>query len=104
MTVGRDFLTNAEDLISLADTVNIDKFFLVGVSGGSPHAFTIAAKYPERIRGILSLSGACDLGTAQIHEQLPCRCLQVLCNVTDGSVSQVAVPLPCAVTEGILNV
>ena len=68
MTVGRDFLTNAEDLISLADTVNIDKFFLVGVSGGSPHAFTIAAKYPERIRGILSLSGACDLGTAQNYE------------------------------------
>ena len=62
MTVGRDFDINTEDIITLVDTLEIEKFFLVGVSGGGPHALHLAATYPTKVRGILSLSGACDLG------------------------------------------
>ena len=67
MTVGRDLDNTATDLIELLDTLKVGKVFLVGVSGGGPHALTLAAKYPDRVQGILSLSSACELGQSATH-------------------------------------
>jgi pimeloyl-ACP methyl ester carboxylesterase len=39
----------AEDLNELADALVLDRFALIGVSGGGPHAMAAAASMPERI-------------------------------------------------------
>jgi pimeloyl-ACP methyl ester carboxylesterase len=39
----------AEDLNALADALVLDRFALIGVSGGGPHAMAAAASMPDRI-------------------------------------------------------
>jgi pimeloyl-ACP methyl ester carboxylesterase len=51
----RTLLSFADDMISLADALGVDCFFLVGVSGGSAYSLAAAHTYPERVRGVLLL-------------------------------------------------
>lgn len=43
----------ADAMISLLDSLNIEKVFLVAISGGGPTAIHMAAKYPTRIRKLV---------------------------------------------------
>lgn len=46
---GRRVADAAEDVRAIADELGIDKFAVVGRSGGGPHALAVAALLPERI-------------------------------------------------------
>jgi len=54
----RRFLDWPKDIVSLADALKLDKFAMVGHSGGSPHALACAYGVPERITGVAIIAGA----------------------------------------------
>lgn len=48
----------ADDVIRLADSLQIDKFTILGHSMGAKIAMTTACKYPDRIDGVCSVDAA----------------------------------------------
>jgi len=44
---------SADDVLAVADALNLDRFVLVGHSGGGAIAFAFAAQHPERVAGLL---------------------------------------------------
>ena len=53
---GRNVASAAEDVSALADALGIERFAVVGHSGGSPHALACAALLPERVLGVLAIA------------------------------------------------
>ena len=47
-----------QDLQQLVDHLEVQRFFVVGVSGGGPYALACAAKLGSRVFGVLLLSSA----------------------------------------------
>lgn len=62
---GRHFLDWPDDVVELADCLHLDRFAVVGVSGGGPYALACVYKIPERLTacGIVSGIGPLELGT-----------------------------------------
>jgi pimeloyl-ACP methyl ester carboxylesterase len=56
---GRRLIDWAEDIEALADTLQFDRFFLVGISGGGPYATACAHHLAERLNGFTLV---CPLG------------------------------------------
>ena len=55
----RTVLSVADDAIAVADALGWDRFSVLGVSGGGPHALAVAHRVPDRIRSLgLAVSGA----------------------------------------------
>ncbi len=54
---GRTVGSVAADAAALADALGLDRFGVVGHSGGGPHAIACAARQPARISGVVSLGG-----------------------------------------------
>ena len=52
----RTLLDWPEDVIELADSLGIDRFAVVGFSGGGPHAAACAYKIPERLTSVTLVS------------------------------------------------
>lgn len=63
---GRTFLDWPDDLVTLTNHLQIERFSVVGISGGAPYALACASKIPERLVscGIVSGMGPLELGTA----------------------------------------
>jgi pimeloyl-ACP methyl ester carboxylesterase len=55
----RSLVTWADDVAELADKLELDKFSVLGVSGGGPYALALAHRIPERIE---SVAVVCGLG------------------------------------------
>jgi pimeloyl-ACP methyl ester carboxylesterase len=53
----RNVALAAADVSSVADALGIDRFAVMGHSGGGPHALACAALLPGRVLGVLSVSG-----------------------------------------------
>lgn len=53
----RDVLDWTEDLALFADTLGIDTFRTVGLSGGGPYALAAAAAFPDRVEAVGVLGG-----------------------------------------------
>ena len=47
-----------QDLICLADSLGIDRFYVIGCSGGGPYAWSTLHHLGSRVLGLLTLSGA----------------------------------------------
>lgn len=47
----------AADVRSLADALGLERFSVVGVSGGGPYALACAARLPERVGGVAVVAG-----------------------------------------------
>lgn len=62
---GRHLLDWPDDVVELADSLHIDRFAVVGVSGGGPYALACAYKIPQRLTAcsIVSGLGPLELGT-----------------------------------------
>jgi pimeloyl-ACP methyl ester carboxylesterase len=54
---GRDVASAANDVAQLADALGVDRFAVMGASGGGPHALACAALLPERVTGVVCLAG-----------------------------------------------
>lgn len=54
---GRHFLDWPDDVLELADHLKIDRFAVVGFSGGGPYALACAYKIPERLTACGVVSG-----------------------------------------------
>jgi pimeloyl-ACP methyl ester carboxylesterase len=60
---GRNFISWADDVAELADALGIDRFSILGVSGGGPYAAACACKMPDRLDavGIICGMGPVDI-------------------------------------------
>jgi pimeloyl-ACP methyl ester carboxylesterase len=47
----------AADVATVADALNIDRFAVMGHSGGGPHALACGALLPERVLGVVGVAG-----------------------------------------------
>jgi pimeloyl-ACP methyl ester carboxylesterase len=54
---GRDIASAASDVASIADALEIDRFAVIGHSGGGPHALGCAALLPGRVVAAASVAG-----------------------------------------------
>jgi pimeloyl-ACP methyl ester carboxylesterase len=54
---GRCVADAAADVRALADALGVDRFAVMGSSGGGPHALACAALLGDRVTGVASLSG-----------------------------------------------
>lgn len=52
-----DVLGWTEDLALVADTLGVEDFHTIGLSGGGPYALAAAAAFPERVRSVAVLGG-----------------------------------------------
>jgi pimeloyl-ACP methyl ester carboxylesterase len=59
---GRDVASAAADVSSIADALGIDRFAVMGHSGGGSHALACGALLPERVLGVVSVSGLAPFG------------------------------------------
>ncbi len=53
---GRDVGSAAADVAQVADALKIDRFVVMGASGGGPHALACAALLPDRVIGAVALA------------------------------------------------
>jgi pimeloyl-ACP methyl ester carboxylesterase len=54
---GRDVASAVPDVAAIADAVGVDRFAVVGASGGGPHTLACAALLPDRVVGAVTLAG-----------------------------------------------
>ena len=59
---GRDVASAAADVASIADALGIDRFAVMGDSGGGPHALACAAVWPGRVLATVCMSGPAPFG------------------------------------------
>jgi pimeloyl-ACP methyl ester carboxylesterase len=59
----RSFIDWPEDVSDLADSLGIDRFSILGVSGGGPYAAACARKIPDRL---ISVGIVCGMGPVDI--------------------------------------
>lgn len=55
---GRSMADCAADVGAIADALGIEGFYVIGESGGAPHALACAALLPDRVRAVAALSGS----------------------------------------------
>ena len=58
----RDVASAADDVSRVADALGIDRFAVMGHSGGGSHALACGALLPERLLGVVSVSGMAPFG------------------------------------------
>lgn len=54
---GRSFADCVADVVALVDELEVEKFHVLGCSGGAPHALACAAMLPERVLSAAFVSG-----------------------------------------------
>lgn len=59
---GRDVAAAAADVVAIADQLGIERFAVMGHSGGAPHALACAALLPDRVVAAVSISGLAPYG------------------------------------------
>ncbi len=59
---GRTVGSAATDVAALADALGIDRFAVVGHSGGAPHALACAARLPDRVLAVVAMAGMAPWG------------------------------------------
>jgi pimeloyl-ACP methyl ester carboxylesterase len=59
---GRDVASAAADVERVADALGVDRYAVVGHSGGAPHALASAARSPGRVLGAVAIAGLAPFG------------------------------------------
>lgn len=60
---GRDVASGARDIAAVADSLGIDKFAVMGHSGGGPYALACGALLPHRIVAVVIVAGWAPFGS-----------------------------------------
>ncbi|QLQ37451.1 alpha/beta fold hydrolase [Micromonospora robiginosa] len=61
---GRDVASVASDVAAVADALGLDRFAVMGHSGGGPHALACGALLPERVVAVVVGAGLAPYGAA----------------------------------------
>ncbi|WP_262284643.1 alpha/beta fold hydrolase [Micromonospora sp. MA102] len=61
---GRDIASAAADVAAVADALGLDRFAVMGHSGGGPHALACAALRPDRVVAVVVGAGLAPYGAA----------------------------------------
>jgi pimeloyl-ACP methyl ester carboxylesterase len=61
---GRDLASAAADTAAVADALGLERFAVMGHSGGGTHALACAALLPDRVLGLVCVSGMAPFGAA----------------------------------------
>jgi len=64
----REILDWPDDVVELADKLRLDRFAVLGISGGGPYAATCAYKIPERLTATTIVSGMGPLVAPQMKD------------------------------------
>ncbi|DBB03957.1 TPA: hypothetical protein ACH3X1_013029 [Trebouxia sp. C0004] len=67
---GRSLQSFVKDLEELADHHQLQRFLLIGVSGGGPFTWAAARYAPRRVQGVLIFSGAGNIGILNREEKI----------------------------------
>ncbi|HEX5405605.1 MAG TPA: alpha/beta hydrolase [Pseudonocardiaceae bacterium] len=59
---GRNIASLADDVAAVADAFGVDKFAVLGASGGGPHALACGALLPERVVGVAAVASPAPYG------------------------------------------
>ncbi|MEU2233296.1 alpha/beta hydrolase [Streptomyces vietnamensis] len=59
---GRDVASAADDVGAVADALGIDRFAVMGHSGGGPHALACGALLPERVLAVVAVASLAPFG------------------------------------------
>jgi pimeloyl-ACP methyl ester carboxylesterase len=59
---GRDVAACAADIAAIAGRLGADRFYVVGASGGGPHALACAALLPDQVLACTTVAGAAPFG------------------------------------------
>ena len=62
----RDVASAAGDVARIADELGLDRFAVLGHSGGGPHALACGALLPDRVLAVVSISGLAPYGAANL--------------------------------------
>jgi pimeloyl-ACP methyl ester carboxylesterase len=68
---GRRYLDWPADVSELADNLGIQRFAVLGVSGGAPHVAAVAHEKPERVTGAAIVSGIAPLAGTDVGREFP---------------------------------
>ncbi|MFE7170745.1 alpha/beta fold hydrolase [Streptomyces sp. NPDC057616] len=60
----RDIASAAADVAAVADELGIQRFAVMGHSGGAPHALACAALLPDRVLAVAGMAGLAPFGAA----------------------------------------
>lgn len=63
---GRDVASAAADVACIADQLGIERFAVMGHSGGGPHALACAAGLPSRVLATVSVAGLAPYGVEEL--------------------------------------
>lgn len=66
----RTFIDWTKDTIALADHLNIEKFAILGYSGGAPYTLACALKIQERLTSAVIVSGAGQMNQPEVRNNL----------------------------------
>ena len=66
----RTFIDWTNDTIALADHLGIEKFAILGYSGGAPYTLACALKIPGRLSSAVIVSGAGQMNQAEVKNNL----------------------------------
>jgi pimeloyl-ACP methyl ester carboxylesterase len=67
----RRLLDWPDDVAQLADALHIERFAVIGLSGGGPHALACAYKMPERLTNVVIVSGIGPLDALRSYQGMP---------------------------------
>jgi len=67
----RTFIDWADDVAELADALGIDRFSILGVSGGGPYAAACACKIPDRLDAVGIICGMGPVEVAGLMRDMP---------------------------------
>ncbi|MDO9380097.1 MAG: alpha/beta hydrolase [Nocardioidaceae bacterium] len=59
---GRDVASAAGDVEQVLDALGVDRFAVMGHSGGGPHALACAARLPDRVTAVVATAGLAPFG------------------------------------------
>jgi pimeloyl-ACP methyl ester carboxylesterase len=68
---GRGFSDWPRDVVFLADSLGLQRFALLGNSGGGPYVAACAAAIPERVTSAVIVSGAWRMDAPEVAANLP---------------------------------
>lgn len=58
---GRSVADCALDICTIADQIGVERFYVIGESGGGPHALACAALLPDRVRAVALLASVAPI-------------------------------------------